>query len=685
MNQIAFEFGKIILTLGDPRDWEPAKRITGKVHDVAPGVFEMALSTQNMQRIVALFQGDRKPVVTRGHRFLNDLKARLSNYKEAKNNVEKVLEKERFPVPPNGKFIPYAHQTKIIGTVLANSFSPEFADCGLGKTGALGRSIELVIDSGGVRKGAILVSAPLSILHTSWQDDLLRFTSLRSALLWTPLSNKAVLGEEKKLLASYPPKQGCVVASKTKTGTLYSRGFGEIKEEINTLDGPGWVKYRATWKVGLDINGVEYPYGDVIGRTVSTERTRENYVRDQLARNDVDVFLINHDGVRIYEKVLRDHNFEWVIVDESTKIKSPTSKVSRAHVNISWKCKRRNILSGTPNPNGFIDLWQQFYFLDRGLTLEPCLKDFLNEYFKPVKVGFIKTPGGGKEAIRYELKGEREKEALISRVRSVGIYLEQRDCIDLPPRTDTRRVAYMTPAQEQAYDRMERDLVTELTNSTGKSVGAEAVNVLSKIMKLRQLTSGFLLNKDEVVHLDANPKWEVLDDYIEELQGKKIVIAAQFREEIEKLTARYRNYGSAAIYGDISVQRRAEIIRSFQESGDIRVVILQPAAAAHGITLTAASHLVFASLDYNFEYYYQTAKRIERLGQIHPIFVCHLVARYQDGSETIDEDLMGVLTSKSGDRNALFQNTPDQLGEIAEHLTRKLVQRVESRHGRSKA
>jgi len=687
MNQIAFEFGKIILYLGDPRDWPFAATITGKVTDVAPGVFEMALSTQNMKRIVDRFHGPAKPVVIRGQRFLDELKVKLHNYKLARDSVQEIVSKERYPVEPNGKFIPYAHQTKILGTVISNPFSPCFADCGLGKTGSLGRSFELVIHSQPNFRGRILVSAPLSILHTSWEDDLRKFTSLRSALLWTPLSNKSSLGDERVCVGDRGPKPPQVVATKTKTGTVYRGPQGQIKEEKpNALDGPGWEKLRARWKVGVDLDGNEYPYGEVIARSVHSEKTRENYIREQLARTDVDVYLINHDGVRIYEKILRDYGFEWVVVDESTKIKSPRSKVSHAHVSISWKAKRRNILSGTPNPNGFTDLWQQFYFLDRGLTLEPCLKDFLYEYFRPVKVGFVKTPGGGKEAIRYELKGEREKEALISRVRSVGIYLEQRDCIDLPPRTDTKRVAYMTPEQEVAYDRMETQLVTELANSQGKTVGAEAVNVLAKIMKLRQLTSGFLLNQDEVVHLDTNPKWEIIDDYLEELGDKPLIIACQFREEIEQLIERYKGFGAAAIYGDVSVAERASVIRDFQEHGGRgrhRIVILQPQAAAHGITLTAASHLIFASLDYNFEYYYQTAKRIERLGQASPIFICHVVARYQDGSETIDEDLMDVLTNKSHDRNALFQSSPEQLGEIAEHLTRKLVQRVEKRHGKN--
>ena len=683
-NEIKFTYSKIILKLSDPADWLFASKLTGKVEDIAPGVFEYALSTQNMQRIAKWLTGPRKPVVTGGQQYLDSLKDRLSRYKAAKETTQQIASQERYPVPPNGKFIPYSHQTKIVGAILNNPYTATFADCGLGKTGSYGRAIELCLANGEVRKGRILVSAPLSILHTSWFDDLGKFTSLKASILWTPLSNKTILGEEKKIIGNYGEKPEGTITTKTKTGVCYVQtSSGRVLERPTSLDGNDWVKHLANYKVAIDLEGCETPFGPIRARTASTEKTREAFIRSELARTDVDVYLTNHDSVRIYEGIFKEFDLDWLIIDESTKIKSPRSKVARAHVNISWRCKRRSILSGTPNPNGFLDLFQQFYFLDRGLTLEPSYKDFLNEYFKPIRVGYVKTPGGNKEAIKYEIRGEKEKEALITRVRNASSFFEQRDCIDLPPRTDTRRVAYMTAEQEEAYDRMERDLIAELTSQDGRRVGAEAVNVLSKIMKLRQITSGFLLGKDgEVAHLTSNPKWEDLDDYIEELGDKKIVIAAQFREEISCLVRRYSGIGAKAINGDVAVPERARIIRDFQENPTCRIVILQPAAAAHGITLTAANHLVFASLDYNFEYYYQTAKRIERLGQRWPIFVGHILAKYRDGTETIDWDLMDVMVTKNSDRNALFNpSSQSSVEEIAEHLTKKLIQRVRNRNG----
>jgi SNF2 family DNA or RNA helicase len=687
-NQIALQFNRIRLTVADPKLWFATKFLTGKVTEVSPGIFEMALSTHNLKRIAEFFPPDQKPTVVSGRGFLDSLKSRLDHYKLRRSKMQEVISKERYPLEPNGKFVPYSHQTVIVGTVDANTEGAILTDCGTGKTGATARSMERIIQRGEINRGKILVSAPLSILHTSWFDDITQFTDLRPAILWAPMPNKNLLGDQETVFKDYGEKPPGTITTESKTGVIYfnptqSRLLDESKP--NALDGTGWVKYQGKWKVAIDINGVKTRFGPLRGRTLDKEDTREDFIREQLKRTDVDLYLINHDGVRIYEDVLKSHNFEWVVVDESTKIKSPTSKVSHAHVAISWKAKRRNILSGTPNPNGFIDLWHQFYFLDRGMTLEPCLKDFLYEYFKPEIVGFVKTPGGKKQAVKYVLKDDRSRDALVARVRSVSICLEQRDCVDLPPRTDTRRVVYMNPEQERAYDSMARDLVAELHDiETGKSVKSDAVNVLSKIMKLRQITSGFLMNREGDMNvLSTNPKWEDLDDYIEELNGKKVVIACQFRAEIDHLLKRYERFGGNAIFGGVTVEERARIIRDFQETDRCKVILLQPQAAAHGITLTAASHLAFASLDYNFEFYYQVAKRIERIGQKNPIFVTHSIARYADGDPTIDEDLFDVLHEKSKDRSSLF-NPNDALNEIANRLTQQLKQQVEKRNVRRK-
>ena len=208
---------------------------------------------------------------------------------------------------------------------------------------------------------------------------------------------------------------------------------------------------------------------------------------------------------------------------------------------------------------------------------------------------------------------------------------------------------------------------------------AEAVNVLSKMMKLRQITSGYIVGAEGTkAAFDVNPKLEDLDGFIDELGDEKLVIACQFKEEIYTLLERYKDLGCAAIFGDEPVHKRDESIRDFRKTDKIKLMILQPQAAAHGITLTAASYLLFLSLDYNFEYYYQTAKRIERLGQTQNMFVIHSLAVLSDGSPTIDSDLMDVLAYKARNRDVLFDSAV-VLADVAEEQAERLIKRGESR------
>jgi SNF2 family DNA or RNA helicase len=241
------------------------------------------------------------------------------------------------------------------------------------------------------------------------------------------------------------------------------------------------------------------------------------------------------------------------------------------------------------------------------------------------------------------------------------------------------REVQMTVEQSRVYQKMENELVAELEDRrTGENLTVEAVNTLAKLMKLRQITSGFVGHSEgmaAVETLDDNPKFSELDEFIDELQGEKLVIACQFKEEIQALLSRYKDLGIAAIYGDESVQRRAENIQRFQTTDDLQIMVLQPQAAAHGITLTKAHYFVFLSLDYNFEYYYQTGKRIERLGQKNPMFVYHFLAQTNGGGQTIDHDLMEVLRGKSQDRDVLFNSAAD-IVEIADTLRQRLIQRA---------
>ena len=679
MNTISVTYKGIILFINDPDDWYMAEHLCGSAENLGMGQFRYTTSALNLQRVFCTFRGDKKPRVI-GPRWLLDKKSEeLTAYIKDTNEAVRICGLESYPVEPNGKFVPYSHQTRIVGVLQNGTKQGVFSDCGTGKTGSLARAVELEIERGSVTRGKILVSAPLSILETSWLDDIKKFTNLKAGLLWLDITNKDILGEE-QVIFDYGPKPADTVTTRTSERTLHRNPEGRVVAKVTTLDKPAgpWERFKAKVKIAINVDGVKTPFGPVIGRTAVKEETKKIELKRLLADPTYDLFLINHDGVRIYEDELKENEFAWVVVDESTKIKSPSSQVYKSHVEISWGSRRRNVLTGTPNPNGFIDLWAQFYFLDRGLTLEGSMKDYLKEYFSPVKIGHF----NGKDAIKYVLRSENDKKRLVARVRRAGIFLKQRDCIDLPPRTDMRRVVRLTGEQERAYIEMEEELATTFSDhSTKVDIRAEAVNALAKMMKLRQITSGYLPSSDGdrvIGKFESNPKIDDLSDFIDELGDLKLCVVCQFTEEIQTVLEKFKDLGIASIDGGVSVRDRNESIRDFQTTDDLQLMVLQPAAAAHGITLTKSSHMFYLSLGPNFEQYYQTAKRIERIGQKNNIFVIHSLAELSDGSPTIDQDLFDLLADKSRDRDALFNESRD-LGGAASMLAERMIKRAQNR------
>jgi SNF2 family DNA or RNA helicase len=676
MNEIKIDAKGITLYVSDPADWPIAARITGSAKSDIPGVFEYTRSAANLNRIYTVFTGAKKPVVKGGSFFMDQERQKLVEYNRHAVKLAEVMSKDSIPIEPNGKFIPYSHQTKIVGVMQETCYSGVYADCGVGKTGSAARAVELQLAKGDIMRGKVLISAPLSILETSWMDDIAKFTHLKAGILWSKISNKDILGEA-EIIHNYGVKPADSVSVKKKNQVLWKNQVtGAVLPKLTALeraDEANWIKYKAGISYSYNLNGESRPFGTVIGKTAIKENTKVNRVLSMLNNPSYDLFLINHDGVKSYQEQLKAHNFAWVIVDESTKIKNARSSVTQAHIDISWKAKRRNVLTGTPNPNGFDDLWAQFYFLDRGLTLEGSVADFHAEYFLPVQMG-------GPGQVKWVVRSAQDRDRLIAKVKRSSIFLKQRDCIDLPPRTDMRRNVRMTGEQERAYLEMEEQLLTEFMDpATRNNIRSEAVNVLSKMMKLRQITSGYIVGEESTKGVfDVNPKLEDLDGFIDELGDEKLVIACQFKQEIYTLLDRYKHLGVAAIFGDEPVHKRNENIRDFQTTDKIKIMVLQPQAAAHGITLTAASYLLFLSLDYNFEYYYQTAKRIERLGQKSSIFVIHSLASLSDGSTTVDHDLMDVLGFKAQGRDILFDSA-SSVGDVAVEMAERLIKRGESR------
>jgi len=372
-----------------------------------------------------------------------------------------------------------------------------------------------------------------------------------------------------------------------------------------------------------------------------------------------DLFVINHEGLLNYEDLLVAKDFRKVVVDESTimkgfhgaSLKFKGGQFTRSLLAVSHKADWRVIMTGTPAPNGADNLWGQFKFLDPdGFLLEPNFHDFRRRFMKEIVYGRKDEAGKklrrdmpSKWVVRPECVGE-----IYQMIAPLTYRLLLRDHLkDLPELTVMKRYVAMDPAQARHYREMKKAMATMIHD---KFVAVDLK--LTQLLKLRQITGGFLRDDQEVDHaLPANPKIAALDDLLnDEIAPElKVVVYAQYRWEVALIEARYKRYGAVSVYGANSATRNLAAIRSFREDPAVRVIVLHPKSAAHGVTFTVAHHLVFYSISHSEEENYQCIKRIERNGQKNAMFVYYLLCR-----DTIDSNIYDVLQLKKRNQEQLI-------------------------------
>jgi SNF2 family DNA or RNA helicase len=393
-----------------------------------------------------------------------------------------------------------------------------------------------------------------------------------------------------------------------------------------------------------------------------------------LLEEEADVYLINHEAVKIYEKELCAKRFEKVIIDESTVLKSFRSdregvkggSFGRSIMAVAEHADWRVIMSGTPAPNGPEDLWGQFKFLDpNGFLLQPKFHDFKKTYMEEVVFGKKSDPNAPRTwAMRPE------STPLISDlVNPLAFRVRIRDHLhDLPPKTVMTRALFMTIEQEKHYKELAETFLTTIDD--------EKITVsvaLSLFGKFRQITGGFLYDVEKNAHLltKSNPKLEALDDllYDEIAPDAKVVIFAQFEHEFKTLIERYKDCNPVSVYGGNSSKTNVESIDRFIKDPSVRLIFLHPKSAAHGITLTVAHYMVFYSISFSAEEDYQAVARIERASQKNAMFVYYLLCK-----GTIDDYMYKTIRTKTADQAKLIDGkdadveTMTQVQQFAEQL-----------------
>lgn len=367
-----------------------------------------------------------------------------------------------------------------------------------------------------------------------------------------------------------------------------------------------------------------------------------------------DVYIINFEYLISENKFTALKQFlsyhQWMcVIDESSKMKNNQAKTTERILDLAQYFKHRVLMSGTPAPNIEWEYWAQMTFLSPEI-FGPSFHRFKNIYFT-LRRGKQAAPGAFmnkaalrelfKQGYKYDIT-PANRQKMLERMRPFCDFVAARDCIDLPDEVDEYRIVEMRPEQEDAYDTMKELCVLELKESQSFAVANMA---LTKLMKLRQITSGFVIDEDgkQVDLLKINPKMDALAEVIEECGDKQMIIWCQFHWEIDKVAALLQEFGGgiSMLHGRVAQGNRIMEIENFI-NGKHRFLIAHPDSAAHGLTFTNCHVQVFYSLSYSFEEYSQSRGRTMRYGQKNNCLYFHLLCK-----GTIDEDVLAILQKKA--------------------------------------
>lgn len=374
---------------------------------------------------------------------------------------------------------------------------------------------------------------------------------------------------------------------------------------------------------------------------------------------DADLYVINPENIRGGKekqfiglcKRKQVEGFKiCLVIDESSKLKNRTSATYRALQRLRAECERCIIMTGTPSPNGVLDLWSQFAVLDGGQTLQPSFIDYRHEVARQITFRNLTFQGRGGKAMPVT-KWEPRRESPLQVFKTIEprmIRFRTEDCVDLPPRIFIMRNVEMNATQASVYADMEEMLFAEFE---GAPITARVA--AAKMLKLREITGGFIItDTGEAKALGASsPKMLELDDLLEQSIADKLgdegppnkaLVWAQYQWECKSLVQRYaKRYGARGLFGGISAKAKDAAIHAFKTDPQARLLVCHPASAGHGLTLIDANYAFYYSLSYNFEEFYQSYRRMTRPGQQRTMTYYFLVA-----PATIDEDLMDALRAK---------------------------------------
>lgn len=356
----------------------------------------------------------------------------------------------------------------------------------------------------------------------------------------------------------------------------------------------------------------------------STEKKADLLIRQiklSLARNQKIVAIVNYESVwrRPLADILMRLMWDLIIADEIHRIKSPSGVASRFMAKLAKRARKRIGLTGTPMPHSPLDIYAQYRFLN------PSIFGYSYTLFKD-RYAVLGGYGG------YEVMGYKNMNEFRSKYKSIAFEIAVKDVLDLPEPRFVIRTCNLSNKALKIYNQLDSIFTAEVGEGT-----ITATNALTKLLRLQQITGGFLPDDDGNIHQIDSSKEELLDDILEDLPEREpLVVFARFRNDLDVIhrVAIKRGLKSSELSG-----RRNDL--DLWQKGKTDLIAVQIQSGSVGIDLTRARYAIFYSLGFSLGDYLQALARLHRPGQENIVTYIHLVVE-----NTVDKEVYDSLRKK---------------------------------------
>ena len=357
---------------------------------------------------------------------------------------------------------------------------------------------------------------------------------------------------------------------------------------------------------------------------------------------DADIYIVNREILPWLVQQCSPY-FKWdmVVIDELSSFKSWQSKRFKAFMAMRPYMKRVVGLTGTPSSNGLMDLFAEFKVIDSGERLGRFIGEYRSRYF---------DEGRRNGNIVYEYIPMDYAECQIyDKIDDITISMKAMDYLDMPELISTKKVVHLTDKETDNYKRFKKDYVL----SDLEDGEVTAANAASLSNKLVQMANGAVYSDDHQVVSLHDQKLDTLEDIIEAANGEPVLVAYRLKHDLQRIEERL-----AKLKVQGTVLKTEQDIREWNK-GNIRVGLLHPASAGHGLNLQKGGHhLVWFGLTWSLELYQQTNARLWRQGQqAETVVIQHIVTE-----GTIDEEILKALENKDAQQSRLIEAVKAQVG-----------------------